>query len=476
MTSAHQSQKSDSEAFPMDASWADLHHDKGQLSRASLVWGKALIHARLDAGESPFELAVHCWLMGKHGAQIHNLCLATLFKCAPEAALAFVDPLAASPALNTLSLYFEDAALNWTPPTDPKLRGWGRLRLDEQIQDVSRSRFLSLARACRQANQVGLPQALELAVLDDWSWLEQPAQIADAQPQPQPRGVSSLALTLVTAFAVSRGGFDQEARRQSEPRATALLASCVRALSPRSFCSALTLLCPTPLEVARVGGEACATASDACAALLGMKSVAPLTFENPDLPLPLSRKAEAARCQMGRSRHAFWKVGNLCVNYESDFPGVQAAFAKAFSGCPLDDPRASISASQRVTDLSGGMQHLAGGALVLSEGFELGGGHWKPTASAKTAVWGSHMAQFKRMQMENIPKSFAARHLALAFRFADAALEAGSLSLAPPRTLAEIELLLLSQSTLRYEPELDSECPEASLGVEPPRATRRVRI
>ena len=495
--------------FPMDAAWVDLHHDKGQLGRAPAHWGRALIHARLAAGESPIELAVHCWIMGAHGSQLGNPCFDELLRIAPEAGLAFAEIGSARSALAAIGARFDEAAANWEPPLDPALRGWGKSRPDEQIRDGSRARFACLGWICRKANEAGLPRAIELSALGDSSWRERPAGAPELQAPSWNAG--TLARALASSFAASRSIPGGPGADDREGRAAALLSLCARTLPPRGFSRALSQLCPDHLEIARSGGRACAAALDACAAeapllaALGAAQAARAAWDArgsdggdelddskgelappdaPAPPLPVSipgaRWVEEARARMGRARNALWKVASLCAQAEPAGPGALAALAEAFAGFPASDPRSGAAASARIASTAGGMQHLAGSALALAEGFELAGSRWHPSPQARAAAWTSHLSQFESMRMADIPKAFAARHLALASRFAHDAFEARSLALAPPKALAEIELLLLSKATLRYEPEADSEPDgpggEEPVGAEPPRATRRARL
>lgn len=212
--------------FPLDASWVDMHHDKGQLARSTSAWAQRLFKSRLDDGERPEEILLQCWIMSFSGL-MHGLGHCDiLIGLRPESARALFDPLIGKPILARLALVFQEASASWIPPAEMALRGWGKLRSDQSIQTASRLKFAWIAHLCRTTAALGLPEMLLRCGKGDMAWLAPPeAHQADSTaqrwtPGPQiPRmALSFMARARRDALAHAPPPFAWAAHRVFDPR------------------------------------------------------------------------------------------------------------------------------------------------------------------------------------------------------------------------------------------------------------------
>lgn len=500
--------------FPLDASWVDMHHDKGQLARSTAAWVECLIEKRLEDGERPEEILLQCWIMSFSGL-MHGLGYCDILtRRRPESARVLFDPDLGKPILARLAREFLDASTSWTPPVSMALRGWGKMRLEQDIQDGSRIKFAWIAHLCLRTAEIGLPEMLRRCAGHDMDWLAlpdeepnafPPAQIWSKQPQ-----VPHIALSFM--IRAQRDAWIQD-QQQSTAQLVDLLSLACMGFSPKNFRVALVRFCPDPIAKALMGAAAARKAAFTThaasrsveqrlialekATLAAESAAAPLPptdneyddeyedglecdfdFPVPSRPRPFAterRALHAEACEVAlRSRRtgdALAYLAQWCQSQLSGAPALMLSYFQGTLGCDFGNPEAHHRAENLLLAVSSKLK-LSSYALGLAQCARDHGYPLDISPEARRAVWASHNNAFKNLLASNIPNGFAARHLSLAFNFPDEAGENLSLSIAPAPMLAQIEFAEISRLVARHVPDGLGE----DDGEEPPLPTRKLRL
>jgi hypothetical protein len=521
----------DASLFPLDAKWIDLHHDKGQLARAPSSWIQTFFEQRIAHGESCSELMIQCWIMAHSGLNQGIANSDALLRIRPEAAFVLIDHDEAKPILRRLSLDFETASRDWTIPTDMAMRGWGKLRLEADIQSASRSKFAWISKLCAKTAEIGIPEMLRRSSQQDFDWLGASHNPVGDELEPSllnrwrnpPQGPHCALAFMLRARCVAWPG----SPKQTPEQLIELLTLCCRGFSPKNFRAALTQLCPDVLFKAQIGGSVIrhavlSTHAELINIQLQLALIEPLAMEEEAAtrakePEPLddddtlcdygyyddefvsrvcfevsadqsslcSVKTFAQQCHLlrtkereasqraERARDALAHLANWAQSQKTSHPSPSAPFFESTLGCSFSDQSANEKAEDMIlsssTKLKMSNYALGLAQCALDYGYPL-----CITQHGRAAVWRSHHDAFKNMHASNIPKTFSSRHLALAMHYPHEEGERSSRALAPAEQLAHIEFAEISQILIRYSP--DSLGEDSVDEDEPPAPTRKLRL
>jgi hypothetical protein len=399
------------ELFSLDASWTDLQHCKGQLCRASQAWTTSLVAHKISQGQTPEQLTAECWasaFWGIGSAISQPLWTAARRSCASVGGL---DSALLSHALRAASARYHSASLDWTPPTDMALRGWGKGASDDRIQADSRKRFAKIALALELIAELG-PDAFALRLaLRDPVLLSHPALSGASESL-----VGNLSLTYALR-AFSAAGARAQAWEGSTPELA--LSFCAQSCTHRHLCRAASLFSTNPADKARLIGSALRLAAQTC-----------ISFLPPALAPGQEEAGEAALHTLASTQALVESYGKPSEPEESSQAFFEAWLGAA-QGTELFEPHARLALGlMRPAPAS-----LLSVALIVGSRLAQSGVQIVARPDLLGAIWSAHAHRQKKTSAG----SYAARHLRLCSIFPDAAGQELSRSRASAASLAHME-------------------------------------
>lgn len=413
----------DSDLFPVSASWLDVLHAKGQMSRMSFPWLRRFLEARLASGEEPQELACWCGAMLFSGNPHAPRAFSILLELAPQAASIICSPSSA-PFFSKLASLFGQASMDWAAPQDMSLRGWSKGYSDRQIQSLTRQLYAQIGDSCSRVSAIGMPAALQSLISED-----QASGRALPGGQFGEAGLScrNMAQRALTFLSLALASMPDKPPLWMQRREAVAAAAIIHG-GPKSFKRIATLLADSSHDHLFLSGQALA---------LALARSQRGIVDNDASP----RLAAAARTRGLDLMHYFchWSMPNRSA--------ADAFFAGLFGG-PFGEGFAARldQLAFACGDPSKQLSVLGLALAAHANGADLGA-----SEQTRSSIWQGHIDFGAPASKPSAPSlngsTYAHNHMALAASFPHAPSSAQSLLAAAPAQAAEIERCMLDAWT-----------------------------
>lgn len=464
----------DDPEFPVEVTWLDLLHDKGQLSRSTSSWVGRFLNRHESQGDMDAEFVCRCWESAFLGAHSLSSQIKAVFLKNPESARAIFEDDLTRDILAKHAKEYQTASQEWTPPSDPKLRGWSKVRPDEDIQRITREKFKALSAHCLIASEMGLAHTVKLYALRSSKIFDWPGY----RSTPAPDQLHHIALAMIL-------GAKQHARMPTIHDNEELFCACARLMAPKNFRQALTALVADPIQRAEIAGLAIRQSTELIATATAEMAADPSKKAAPPGCLYSNRQAEVNMW----SQRVFDTLNyftNWSMNQYAKDPNIAFAYVDAMTHSEVD--RSTIidldkffaRTSYRVPATTFA---LACWQIAKDRGLAI-----QCSEASRALIWKGHLplhanpsSPIQSLILNNLPGNYAVRHLTLTAAFPHEESEKLSRSFAGGKVLAAIEegelLQLIPSFAASPDPDADiDEDGHESEPTEPTPSRKKIRL